>query len=248
MENKSYLGSITKYRPLGFGSNADVYLAEYMNSMMVAYKEFWNTEYVRGIKDEIIKLSEFDGKDKFIFPEKFIYVKPSDELFKGYTMPLLENYNFLYEEYLDKLDYDKKVAILLKARNLVEELHKNYKILHADVAPWNFMYNAEKDHLVLTDFDTSISMKKDIKLNISHNTIVREYEKYNKIDENLDIYLFNLCCFAVLNNLDLYYVIDQIRKNNFGVIDNGKAKDIFNSYKDLSDVKSLKKEYVIDYL
>jgi len=98
MENKSYLGSITKYRPLGFGSNADVYLAEYMNSMMVAYKEFWNQEYVRGIKDEIIKLSEFDGKDKFIFPEKFIYVKPSDELFKRYTMPLIENYNFLYEE------------------------------------------------------------------------------------------------------------------------------------------------------
>ena len=247
MENKAYLGSITKYETLGFGGHANVYSADCFGSAC-AYKEFWSPDYVSSIKDEVLKLSEFDGEGKFIFPEKFIYDKPTDNFFKGYTMPLLHNYIFLYENYLDKLDYNKKVSILLKARDLIEELHTKYKILHADAASWNFLYNEKYDNLVLTDFDTSLSIKNNISIHEGHNNLVREYNKYYKIDENLDVYLFNLCCFAVLNNLDLYYVINHIRKNNFGVIENGKAKDIFNSYKDISDVKTLKKEYVIDYL
>lgn len=247
MENRSYLGSITKYNIIGFGSNADVYLAEYFGSS-VAYKEFWKPEYAAAIKDEIVKLSEFDGGDKFIFPERFIYEKPTDEVFKGYTMPLLYKYNFVYEEYLEKLDYDKKISILFKARDLLEELHKEYRILHADVAPWNFMYNEDSDHLVLTDYDTSLSISNSIKINGSHNDIVREYAKYNKIDEHLDVFLFNLCCYAVLNNLDINFVLGQIRNNNFGILQSKKAIDVLSSYKDLSDTKSLKKEYIIDYL
>ena len=225
MENRGYLGSITKYNIIGFGSNADVYLAEYFGSS-VAYKEFWKPEYAAAIKDEIVKLSEF----------------------KGYTMPLLYKYNFVYEEYLEKLDYDKKISILFKARDLLEELHKEYRILHADVAPWNFMYNEDSDHLVLTDYDTSLSISNSIKINGSHNDIVREYAKYNKIDEHLDVFLFNLCCYAVLNNLDINFVLGQIRNNNFGILQSKKAINVLSSYKDLSDTKSLKKEYIIDYL
>lgn len=246
MVNRSYLGSITKYSELGFGSNATVYLSEYFDSS-VAYKEFWSPEYVSAIKDEVIKLSEYSD-DKFIFPDKFIYERPKDEIFKGYTMPLLYKYNFLYEEYLESLDYNKKILLLFKARDLIEELHKKYRTLHADVAPWNFMYNEDNDYLVLTDFDTSLSISNNIKLNGSHNDIVREYAKYNKIDEHLDIFLFNLCCYAILNNLDINFVLNKIRKNNFGIIENQKAIEVFNSYKDLSNSKSLKKEYVIDYL
>jgi len=247
MENRAYLGSITKYEILGFGSHADVYFADYFDSS-VAYKEFWNPKYVAAIKDEVTKLGKLDGEGKFIFPDVFIYEKFTDEIFKGYTMPLLYNYNILYEDFLSQLDYDKKVEILLKARDLLEELHTKYRIIHADVAPWNLLYNDDKNKVVLTDFDTSLSITNNITINESHNDLVKEYNKYHKIDEHLDIYLFNLCCFSILNNLDLYHVIDEIRKNNFGVIERNKAIEIYSSYKDISDVKSLKKEYIIDYL
>lgn len=248
MEKRSYLGSITKYGDLGFGSHANVYLADYFGGSTVAYKEFWNPKYVEAIKDEVEKISEYSDDEKFIFPDIFIYDKPTDKLFKGYTMPLLYKYNYVYEGYLESLSYDKKISILLKARELIEELHKKYKTLHADVAPWNFMYNEDNDHLVLTDYDTALSISNNIKINESHNDIVKEYAKYNKIDEHLDIFLFNLCCYAILNNLDINFVLDKIRKNNFGIIENQKAIEVFNSYKDLSNSKSLKKEYIIDYL
>lgn len=248
MEKRSYLGSITKYKELGFGSHATVYLADYFDGYGVAYKEFWNSKYVNAIKDEVKKFSEFSYDEDFIFPDVFIYQSRTDDIFKGYTMPLLYNYNFIYEKYLDSLDYDKKISILFKARELIETLHKKYKIIHADVAPWNFMYNESNDHLVLTDYDTSLSISDGVSINDSHNDIVKEYVKYNKIDECLDIFLFNLSCYAVLNNLDMNYVLDNIRNNNFGVIESKRVIDIFRGSKDLSDVKTLKKEYIIDYL
>lgn len=248
MEKRSYLGSITKYSKLGFGSNATVYFADYFDGLSVAYKEFWNPKYVNAIKDEVKKFNDFPSDDKFIFPDVFIYEKPTDDIFKGYTMPLLYKYNFIYEEFLESLDYDKKISILFRTRALLEELHKKYKIIHADVAPWNIMYNKDNDDLVLTDFDTSLSISNNMSINDSHSDIVKEYAKYNKIDKHLDIFLFNLCCYSVLNNLDLNSVLREIRRNNFGIIENKNAIDIFSSYKDLSESKSLKKEYVIDYL
>lgn len=245
MENRSYLGSITKYSELGFGSNATVYLSEYFGSN-VAYKEFWNPKYVYAIKDEIIQLSEYTDT-KFIFPDKIIYEKPKDEIFKGYTMEILYKYKQLLELY--SLDKTKKISLLLKARELVEELHKKYKIIHADLAPWNFMYNEEIDNIVLTDFDTSLKIKPSIQLNdICHNEIALEYAKTNKIDESLDIFLFNLCSYSLLNNVHFFNTINKIKESYFGNIEDKRAVNVLESYKNFDITKSLKKEYIIDYL
>jgi hypothetical protein len=243
MENKGYLGSIIKYRPLGFGSNADVYLCDY-NDSIYAYKEFWDPRYVEAIRERIVKLSEFYGDKRFAFPYKFIFDKPNDINFKGYIMDELYNYEKLEDLNLDVKD---KLRLLNRTRELLEVFHKDYKHLNCDVAPWNILYNEKQDNLVMSDFDTCIKIG-DVNLcERCHSDVSRLYAKTNGVDVGLDLFLFNLCTYAIINNVDFNCVLERIKANDFGLFE-GKAKEIFMSYKNFEVPKTIKKEYVIDYL
>ena len=74
------------------------------------------------------------------------------------------------------------------------------------------------------------------------------YAKNNGIDKDVDMYLFNLTTYAILNNKEYFNAISHIKENDFGVIENSHAIDILKGYKDIESSKVLKKEYVIDYL
>ena len=52
-----------------------------------------------------------------------------------------------------------------------------------------------------------------------------------------------------VNNVSFNATLEWLRKGNFGIFEsNENIKKVFESYKDLDCKKSLKKEYVIDYL
>lgn len=244
--NKSYLGSINKYSELGYGSQSNVYMCDYLDSLF-AYKEFWNPKVVEFIKDRLFKLSEYHNDYRFVFPYKFIYEKATDENFIGYIMDCLYKYEKLSS--LVELDYYKKIDILKKSRHLLYNFHKDYNSIHTDICPWNIMYNLEQDKVTLIDFDTYIDLNNKPKYLCDFYSIYSSFYADNVgIDKDLDIFLFNLTTYSMLTGIEYHDVLKAINNNELDFFESSKVRDIFKSYKNIECNKSLKKEYVIDYL
>ena len=248
MEDRRYLGSISKYSdsPINFGGHSNIFKCiDKYTDQFVCYKEFCSLEYMNAIKDTILNLIKMYGNYDYAFPSSIVFDKERCD--KGYITDYYEGYISIDDLVLS---HEKKLELIKKARELVEKLHKDYKCLHADLAPWNFLYNEYLDHLVLCDFDTSLFMNKDNKINdLVHSVITLNYLKYQKLDEGLDIYLFNLFTYAILNNVNFNDVLYMVRNNKYGVLsDNEKAKKILSSYDELNNGKILKKEYIMDFI
>lgn len=245
MDNKrSYYGSITKYKEIGKGAFAHVYECDYYDACF-AFKEFIERSNVEKCYDSLTKLQEYNNDSRFVFPYKFIYTHPSDKYFVGYVMELLYKYEDLTK--LNNLDYNKKIEILKKARVLVDVFNNKYNFIHCDLSPKNFMYNIERDDIKLIDFDISKDLK-DSNISLKNSNILAMlYSKKNGVDKDVDMFMFNLTTYAILNNVCFYDVISHIMDNNFGCIENSQAIDILSRYDDI-EFNTLKKEYVIDYL
>lgn len=244
---RSYLGSITTYKNLGEGAVSDVYQCDYFDELF-AYKEYKNSIYVKFINERMKKLSEYYYEEtNLVFPYVFIYKHPIDEFFLGYVMDYLGEYEKLCD--LRNLDYSGKINILKKSRELLDRFHNKYNFIHTDITPWNFLYNQKIDKVKLIDFDTYIDLKN------KGNYLCGYYNEYGQvygnsvgIDKDLDIFLFNLLTYSIILGVDYLVSLKNICNNRLDVFENKNVRKIFESYKTLECKKSLKKEYVIDYL
>lgn len=244
MSNRSYVGSITKYREIGRGAFSRIYECDYYDSYF-AYKEFIDKKSVEKFYDNLVKLQKYNDDTRFVFPYQFIYAHPNDKYFVGYVIDLLYKYENLNK--LHDLDYSKKIHLLKKARELVEVFNNKYGFLHTDLSPMNFMYSYEKDDVKLIDFDLSVDLNNPTKELVHNHFITDVYTRTHGIDKDLDMFIFNLTTYAVLNNVSIYDVILYIINNEYGCIENSQAIDILSRYSDIEN-NTLKKEYVIDYL
>ena len=143
----------------------------------------------------------------FIFPFKFIYRLPADKYFEGYILDELYKYDGLHK--LEKMGYENKIEVLKKTRVLIDNFHKKYNCIHADIAPWNIQYSEyQGDKIKLIDFDTNISLeKKDVGDLERHSIFASNYLENVGVDKDVDIYLFNLCAFSFLNNYDYHAAV-----------------------------------------
>lgn len=244
MNNNCFLENVIISNKIGYGADGNVYTCVFNGKNMV-YKELTEDVYRKNlIRSNLERISTFYGDSRFAVPYKFVYNNPSDNIFTGYTMDYLSGYKKMCDL---KLDYKQKIDLLMKARKLLEILHKDYKHVHTDINPWNFLYNEETDKLSLIDFDTCIDLNNGNMDYTGINTLSCIYGQYNGFDPGLDIFLFNLLTFSIINNVEFYDVINSIIENNYGIIENSKAIEIFKDYDDI-EFNTLKKEYVIDYL
>ena len=245
MNSKIFCDDIKVDDYIGHGSSGVVFSCQYKDNRY-AYKEFsCEDNYKAFVQPRLEKISQFYGNPNFVFPYKFVYKDPKDKLCDGYLMDCVSEYDKLCNF---KLDYNQKIYILNKARKLLDTLHKDYKHLHTDINSWNFLYNQTQDDIILIDFDTCIDLTKSENTDILHlNDLAKIYCKYNGTDIGLDIFLFNLLTFSILNNVGFYDVINNIFDGNYGCITSNGAIDILRDYDDI-EFNTLKKKYVIDYL
>lgn len=251
MANRSYLGSIKKYREIGDGSNAYVYYADYFEGRSVAYKEFCDSEYVKAIKDNILKLSEKEYDKDILIPDTFIYKMPQDELFKGYITDLCMGKTIID---MYSLSYENKIKVLKEIRTLVEKFHDKYNSIHCDITPWNFIIPDYGSDIKLIDFDTTIDLSnKNVNESLYWDKLL-EYFKNNGIDKDVDIFMFNMLTYSFLNDSeffigdDFYNSLSKMIRKEYGCIESNQARGIIDTYKDFDKPKSIKKEYIIDYL
>ncbi len=251
MANRSYLGSIKKYHEIGNGSNASVYYADYFDGGSVAYKEFYDNEYVKMIKDNIINLSSKGYDSDILIPDTFIYKMPNDDTFKGYITDLYTG-KTITDMY--QLSYEDKIRLLKEARKLVEKFHNKYNSIHCDITPWNFIIPDYCNNMKLIDFDTTIDLNNKNMNKILYWNNFLEYFKNNGIDKDIDIFMFNMLTYSLINNNscfhsdNFYNSLYNMIKRQYGIIESNKAREIIDTYKDFDKPKSIKKEYIIDYL
>lgn len=239
--NKDFTGNLTIYRYIDSGAVSNVYECDYKEAYF-AYKMIVNAKYARLIDKNINNLCEFYGDSDMLFPYKIIYDRISKEVLEGYIMDYLYKY-----KKLSKITEEDKIKILLRARDLIEKLHNKYNYVHTDIAPHNFMYNKDLDKIVLIDFDGAINLKDKEYFDLGfYNMYTADYIEQRGVDKDLDVFLFNLCCYSVLKDINYNDVLNYIlNKKDLGISD--KASSILKSYSDLGS-KHLKKEYIIDYL
>lgn len=239
--NKDYIGNVKIYKYIDSGAVSNIYECDYKEAYF-AYKMIINDKYARLIDKNINNLCEFYGDEDMLFPYKTIYDKVCDEVLEGYVLDFLYKY-----KNLKSLSEEEKIKILLRAREILEKFHNKYNYVHTDIAPHNFMYNKELDKLVLIDFDSSINLKDKKYFDLGfYNSYAANYIEKRGVDKDLDIFLFNLCCYSVLKGISYNDVLTYIRnKKDLGVGE--KASIILKSYDDLGS-KQLKKEYIIDYI
>lgn len=242
--NKEYLSSIHLYSFLGAGMSGDVYKCDYKD-YFYAYKVFKDVDYKSLITNKLDCLCEFYGDANCVFPYKLIYKRSDSMFFDGYIMDFLYNYDELC---INNLVNVNKKELLIKARTIIEKLHNEYKFIHGDIRPANFMYNQYLKDLQLIDFDNSISIDRKCNVDLTfYDEFAYDYMEKIGIEKELDMFLFNLLTYSIINNIPFDNSLENIESNNFKNISSEKARNILKSYKALNK-KTLKKEYIIDYL
>lgn len=245
MDTKNYIYELKIHEYLGHGSSGVVCACDFLDKKY-AFKEIsMDDKYKTFIQPRLEKISQFYGDSDFVFPYKLIYNDPSDNLLCGYIMDHIKDYTDLCDL---ELNYKEKLRILYKAREVLDKLHSEYKHIHTDINSWNFVYNEKIDKVFLLDFDTCIDLNKKNDVDFEYlNTLAMTYCKYNGFDIDLDIFMFNMLTFSILNDIKFYDSFYYINDGNFGCIESNKAIQILKDYDDI-EFKKLRKEYVIDYL
>ena len=243
---RTYLGRVEKYSNLGYGSFSDVFMCDF-DGLLFVYKEYNSLQHVRLIRGKMAKLTEFFRTNESLnFPYKLVYKNPNDELFKGIILDYLYEYKSIASLSVSK---DKMLDILKRVRNLIETIHKDYKLVHGDLHSENILYNEKTNKISIIDFDSSF----DIKTKFGYNDSVINYLNLNYIDkmgidEGIDNYLFNLVTYTILcnySNQNNKSALQNINESYYPDLNN-KVISILDTYK--SYCKKLSKDYIIDYL
>lgn len=215
---------------IGFGSYSDIFRVEY-NNKEYAFKKFLDKNIVRNQEflEKIDILSNIP-LEKSILP-KFI-VEEKEEI--GYLTEL-EDYKDL--GFLYSLSMEEKINKLRLVKSSLLEIHKE-GIIHSDIHTGNFLLRSSK----LIDFDNS-TYKKFL---TDFDKCSREAKKFIKnkgISKDLDIYLFNLMTFRILNNITSEYDMSLYLKR-YGVFTSNESIKICDSL--LLEDKTFNTDYLID--
>ncbi len=197
-------------------------------------KTFNDAKYLNGKRRKLSLLSEIEEKN--IYVPKF-WVKKSNNVIryladsaKGKDIDILET---------DPIQI--KINTLKNAKNLILTMHKN-GIIHSDISGSNLLTN--NGDVSAIDFDNC--SYKGYETNINHaNDYCQEFIRTYGIKPELDIFMFNLLTYYIMNEESNYYMVrNNIRLNKYGVFNNSNGIKICESL--FLDSKVPNKDFLID--
>ncbi len=201
----------------------------YFDNKVYAYKEFVNNKYLNGKRRKLSKISNID--EPFLLTPKF-WVRKNERKSAYLT------------EYCDGKDIIKADKSLInklkKAKKLIIKMH-SYGLIHGDLIGSNIMCNDNNSFII--DFDNSSYKGSSINPKNANDYTLEYLEKFG-VNKGLDVYLFNLLTFSIINNCDFYMVRNNVYKNNFGILTDKTQIDLCHAFsleKTYSD-----KDFLID--
>ena len=139
---------------------------------------------------------------------------------------------------------EEKIKYTHLGKDLLKKVYKNKGIVHSDIHFGQFMFDPKKGTVALLDFDNSkINDLVPYKRYLS--SFAREFLGYNDYDKYLDIHLFNLLTFALLNNMSMSVAFSNLKNPKCNMLFTSK-----NALKLLEDISIYKRNnnYLIDSL
>lgn len=227
------------YEILYYGTYGTIYKVKY-NNQIYGQKKFIPDMYTPSL-DDVKKNEKFcniNTKEDNIFLPR--YLEENDYLHSYLTL-LYDGINF---RYLFEKPIDVKLDFLRKAKDLILKTNNDYGIIHSDIHFGNLMYNDDKKTVALVDFDASKYEGLECeKCYLSE--YAKRYITYNKYDDKLDIYLFNL--------LTLGLIFDQRMEHSYIDLNCRRFHNYFYSksaIKTLEDMSKIQgnKNFLIDMI
>ncbi len=170
-------------------------------------------------KNKLECLDTINLSDSFIKAKELIFI---DGEFRGYTIDFIPSSTL--DEFLFK-SRQKKIIILKKIKQLINEAHKN-NIIIGDLNASNILINSDKVYICDLDNSTINQYKTDSFPKALTNT----YLNILPLDERLDLFLYNIIVLYMF-----YYHIPTVISNKRIMINTplGKDKELWDLYNQL---------------
>ena len=190
-----------------------------LNDKEYVCKYFSDNSYLKGKKRKISLLSEIDKKGLYV--PRFWVKKDNNK-----NMYLSEFCNGKDIAFLSDESYETKLKNLKNIKELILEMHGK-GIIHSDLSSSNILYS--NNNIGIIDFDNS--NYRGFKTNIYHtNDYCMDFIKTYGIKPELDIFMFNLLTYSIMNDDTNYHMIrNNIWLNNYGIFNNPSGIKICKS-------------------
>lgn len=187
----------------------------YYNNKTYAHKSFKFKNYLNGKKNKLDAISKIQSPYLYVPLYWVTNNNQKDEYLTNYCfgkdLNTFSDYEMLH-----------KIKILKNTKKAILDMHNN-GIIHADLIGSNIMI--ENDEARIIDFDNSNFAKFKTNPRGTNELSCKFIEEYGIIPE-VDIYLFNLLTFSIINDCDLCHVRRHIQNKEYQYIDDKDAIDI----------------------
>ena len=144
---------------------------------------------------------------------------------------------------------EKQLLYLRQTKDLITNLHKDYKYIHGDLSVSNILVDLDNDLSYLCDFDSALRIGQEVKSYMSFSESVCDYLSRYAFDEKVDIYKFNLLTLALLFNRREWEILYDISVNMLNLSNYNKEVKRLVKELTLEDTRnSYSGEYIIDYI
>ena len=198
-------------------------------------KEFKDSSYLTGKKRMLNELSKI--KNPNLCTPKF-WIKKKDKISR-YLMDFCDGKDIsAFEQYPIK----EKVNLLKKVKDLILSMHE-VGIIHSDLIGSNIMVSGMNPYII--DFDNA-SFKRHKTCLFDVGDLSQEFINKYGIKKEIDIYIFNILTFSIINECDFYLSRKNVLSDNFGFFNNKEGRKICNGF--FLDNKTPNDDFLIDTL
>ena len=183
------------------------------NGKCYALKKFNDEKYLNGKKIKINELNKIND-DHLILPKLWVEKDGNKNQYLS---------RFCYGSQISK---DGIIDKLMYTKELIKRMHE-YKIIHCDLNKSNILFIGNDPFII--DFDNASYNNSKIDVN-SLNDYSADYIKKLGINNGLDVYLFNLLTFSLLNEVPYFCIRKEVMNKNYKIFNFKELIDLFNSF------------------
>ena len=194
---------------IGRGSFGTIFNVKYKGEKM-ALKSFYYPSVIS--TEERLKIIDFaNNKEKFsnslIIPR---YVVGDNNEIKKYLTEKVDGNSFSHYK---NADIKEKLFMLRKAKNVINKMHEQ-GIIHGELHLGNMLYDGENVYII--DFDQS--QYGNYKLSNDEYFLTKTYVEENGVDPSVDIFIFNIATYALINGEPTFSCRYKCVDGNYGCL------------------------------
>lgn len=216
------------------GSYSIVQKCEY-SGKLYAYKRINNVKIFEKNINKLKKISKIN-LDCLITPKYLVYDDSVNEL-NAYLTDFVD-----YKACSELLTLDDKVERLYSIKKSIQSMH-DIGIIHGDLHYGNVLIDSDSYTNKIIDFDNCAYKNYKINKIFASDYANCYIEKYG-VNKGLDIFLFNLMTYSILNCSPYFQTRIRICNEKYGIFKTGDGKKICNNL--LLDKSNYDEKYLID--